>query len=147
METKVKKKSGPKPLKGRILYKKVKKIDARQNFQIISSTYMQILLSESRHPSYDEVAGKLNLNRSTIQRHLRSEMFKELLNEFKAYTPDMMIKLTKKAQNMRYFNFTKLWFELVHEHGMKTKVEHTGEDGKPIKQEVKHTVTFRDYSK
>jgi len=146
METKVKGKSGPKKLKDITLYKKVKKIDARQNFQIISSEYMRILMSESRHPSYDEIAKKLNLNKSTIQRHIRSEMFKELLNEFQAYTPDMMIKLTKKAQNMKFFNFTKLWFELVHDLGMKTKVEHTGEDGKAIKQEVKHTVIFKDYT-
>lgn len=63
----------------------------------IKNAFMEVLKTEKRMPTQEEVAQKLGLTRTTVNKHIQGIKLSELVEPFKIFGNDVLIGLRDKA--------------------------------------------------
>jgi len=90
------------------------------------------MLRKQKLPSYEDIARELNVNVSTVKRHVSEMDFKERFIRFRCASDKVIMNLFKQAATGRNDKMIRMWLELFEELGAKKKVEVTGKDGQPL---------------
>ena len=120
-----------------------KQQDYRQIDEAIKKAYTDILKTQKRMPSQNEVAKIIGVTRETVNHHLNTIDLSKLVQPYKLFGNEVLIGLSKKASEGDV-QAAKLFFMLIYDWSEKQKIEHEGELKTVI--EVRYEKTEEDGS-
>jgi len=92
----------------------------------IKKAYKDIIKTEKRIPTQQEVADRCKICRDTVIKHLNKINLQDLMQPFKVFGNEVLIGLFKKAA-AGDVQAIKLYFMLIYDWSEKQEVEHKGE--------------------
>lgn len=99
---------------------------------MISAKYTELFIRLQKLPSYEAVARELEINVSTVKRHVQEMDFEERFRSFRCMSGMVLNNVLKQAATGKNDKFAKMWLELFEGLGAKKKLEVTGADGQPL---------------
>jgi hypothetical protein len=118
-----------KPVKKKAAKPKVpeRRNDYMINDELISMTFTKLWLQHKKVPSYEDIARELNINVSTVKRHVKDMNFDERFQKFRCVSDQVIMNVFKNASTGKNARFAEMWLELFEGLGKKKEVKLTGE--------------------
>ena len=91
----------------------------------ISNAFCYYLISNSKLPSYAEIARTVKCNELSVRRHMKEGKFMEFVQKFRAGNERVMLNLFKQAATGQNERMIRLWFEVVENLGNEKKIDIT----------------------
>lgn len=101
--------------------------DYQINDELISLTFTKLWLQHKKVPSYEDIARELNINVSTVKRHVKDINFDERFQKFRCVSDQVIMNVFKNASTGNNARFAEMWLELFEGLGKKKEVKLTGE--------------------
>lgn len=92
----------------------------------IKNAYKDIIKTEKRMPSQQEVADKCGIHRDTVAKHLTKINLNDLVQPYRLFGNEVLTGLMKKASEGDT-QAAKLFFMLIYDWSEKQQVEHKGD--------------------
>ena len=108
------------------LQDKKKNITWELNHSIIRDSYVNLIQSLKRKPTYKEVSEKCGLSEMTIKKHIKTLKFVPLKHPLRILTDDVIISIVSSSKNGSSSS-QKLYMQLLEGWSEKTIIEHEGQ--------------------
>jgi len=96
------------------------------NHAKIRDSYIKLIQSLERKPTYDEVSKDTNLSYKTIQKHADTLKFEPHKHSLRILTDDVMMSIANSAMDGSHGS-QKLWMQIIEGWSERTVLEHEGE--------------------